>query len=204
MPFFLAPDPIQVLSKPRHFPCIHHCSPFTFIMHNHTSLLYRHCSCIQLSLHTVHIFLTPLTSDPSPFCPMSKPPQYSLLCLTNQLSPNTCSHLHLISHSVYTHYSTHILLRHLISIIFNLFFSVTDILYHNTLHLIGSMDHTRYIGTTSTSKGRQVQVIIHAFNTDSALSCIFLFHSTHSSHHRICGLPLNLTLPTSAPIIFIN
>ena len=108
------------LSKP--YLYIHHCSALTSITYNHPSLLHRHTSFIHHSFHTINpSCLWPSFESYSshirsyyslhqtillyiPICPSHLNTQ---LCLTSQLSCNTCSPLHLISHSVYTCYSTH-------------------------------------------------------------------------------------------------
>ena len=96
--------------------CIHHCSQFTSIIHNHPSLLHRHSSFLQCSFHTIHPFpssqphIHNIRSHYSLYQPvlfhflnMSKPPQHSSAQLASQLSRNTNIPLHLISQYALLH-----------------------------------------------------------------------------------------------------
>ena len=128
---------LQWLSKLHHFLSIHHYSPFTSITHNHPFLLHKHLFFYSMFFFTSsipsnlwpssqpHIFhIKSYYSLHQPVCLhslcMFKPPKHTLLCSSSQVSSNTI----LCTSSFLTwsiHVSPHILLRHLISITFNIF-----------------------------------------------------------------------------------
>ena len=129
----LAPDLIQESQQMRGNLLQGSSKPCPFFMHSPLlSIHFYHTQSffpapqIQCSFFTIHSFHSWLSSQPHTShirsyyslqellllhsVHVSKPPQQTLLCLTNQLQYNTSSlSHHLISHSVHTHYSTNTL-----------------------------------------------------------------------------------------------